>query len=77
MFVGDFGAEFGLESVSFDPIAVIFLFKAFEFGKGGFRLLVPIGEGLGEGWGVVAEEGMGLEVPGGFKIVPVFIGNQD
>lgn len=70
--VGDFGGEFGLESVGFDPVAVVFFFELFELLEGAIGLFLPMGEGLGEGCIIVASEnGMGLKVPGGFKAIPV------
>ena len=71
--VGDFGGEFGLESVGFDPVAVVFFFELFELLEGTIALGLPGGEGLRELGEAVSEKGMGLEVPGGFKVVPVLI----
>ena len=71
MVVGDFGGEFGLESVGFDPVAVVFFFELFELLEGAIALVFPGGEGLGKLGEVIAEDRMVLKVPRGFKVVPV------
>lgn len=60
-----------MEAVSVDPVAVVLYFEPLEFSEGGGGDALPLEKGVLQADVGSAEEGMGLEIPRGFKVVPV------